>query len=364
MPVKVRTKLIAGFMLLGLLPISMPLLAEPPGDKDWAAFNNAVLEEHILPRYANLTAKSETLKATTAAFCANPGDETLAEARKDMVHVMMAWQAVQHVGFGPVTWLMRDFGMQFWPDKKGIGAKQLRQTLKLTDATFDEAFFHDASVSLKGLPAMERLIFNDTILDELAVNPTICALSEGIAQNIHRMARGIEEDWRQVAQEIRQADYENGDFEDTADVATQILKSLVEPLEAIRDDKISRALGESAQQARWKKSEFWRSRQSVNSLRVNVQALQHLYMGWDDHSVLSLLQKSGADELAIAISDQFKFINIKLADIHEPSPDQITEEQYTQLSELAEMLRMLQKTLEQAMAPLDIHLGFNSRDGD
>ena len=363
-PVMLKTKLQAGILALSILPVSLPSFADHPSEKDWAAFNNASLEEHILPRYVNLTAKSETLKSSTEAFCANPGDETLSDAQKDTVRVMMAWQAIEHVGFGPVTWLMRDFGMQFWPDRKGIGAKQLRQALKLKDTAFDETFFLNASVSLQGLPALERLLFDNEVLNKLADNPAVCQLSEGIAQNIHRVARGIEADWRQVAEEIRNAEYEEGEFEDTFDVATQILKSLVEPIEAIRDDKISRALGDSVQKARWKKSEFWRSGQSVNSLRVNVQALQHLYMGWDDHSVLSLLHKSEADELAIAIADQFKFINITLADLHEPSPDQITEEQYTKLTELAEQLRLLQKTLEQAMTPLDIHLGFNSRDGD
>ncbi len=333
-------------------------------EEDWATFNQHTVTQHIIPRYKNLEEKAETLVVSVDAFCETPGEDTLASARKYAIHAMMAWQAIQHVQFGPVTHLMRNFSLEYWPDKKGIGAKQLRAALQDKEAAFDESYFADASVSLKGFPALEKVLFSDTVVEDLTANSTICAFITGMVRNMHQMTTSIASDWTAAAASIDNAGVTSEDYEDVTDASTQILKSLIEPVAFIREDKLIAVLGDSPASTRWKRSEFWRSRQSVNSLRVNMQGLQHLYSGWDQYSVRMLLQKSGDEALAAKLDEDFKSISLMLAEMHEPLLEQITDEEYASLAAMAEALYTLQQDLEKALDILDINTGFNSRDGD
>lgn len=351
-------------LLLTLAVCLRPAMAEAPAEEDWHAFNRAAIHQHAVPRYENLSEKAGAMRVAVQAFCDQPGQKGLDQARKATVHAIMAWQAIQHVQFGPVTYLMRNFGLQYWPDKKGIGARQLRQALKLTDTSFDPAYFNDASASVKGFPALEKLLFDAKVLEKNTENPAVCALATGIADNIFRMSSDIEKEWTQAAEDIEGAGEESEEYEMAVDASTQFLKALVEPVEMLRDDKLNRVLGESAEKTRWKRSEFWRSRQSLNALRVNVQSLQHLYSGWDDHSVADILQRAGGEALAAQIEESFKSIAISLSDAHEPPIDAITPEFHAKLTAISELLRLLQHQLLEAMQVLNIQLGFNSRDGD
>ncbi len=146
------------------------------------------------------------------------------------------------------------------------------------------------------------------------------------------------------------------------------MKSLVEPIEAIRDTKLLAVLGHSYQQTRPMRAESWRSGQSIANLRANIAAAYALYLGGSTHpdaGLAAILQAHGGGDLDAEIQRLFREVQTTLAQ----QPDALTRaldtlEGYNTLLILTNSLKDLEQALSSAMQLLDIQLGFNSRDGD
>lgn len=347
--------------LLACVP-AMPSLAAPT-EEDWAQWNQAVVAQHIVPRYQQLAENTAQLADAVSSHCSAPSKASLQGVQQGFKTTLQRWQGIQHVQFGPVTTLMRNHSLQFWPDRKNIAARQLKEVLQAENRTYDAAFFHAASISIKGFPALERLLFSSEQGALLSAVSVECAYSVALSQHIAEDARAINQDWQQEAQLIATAG-EQDDYESHAEAATELLKSLVEPLEAIRDNKLLKPLGDSASKVRWQKSESWRSGQSLANVQSNLDALTELYQGTTPVSVADLLVLADADALAKEISARFELAHEMLANVPAFTGTQVPAAARKPLLELAETLKGLQQALEEAMSVLDIQLGFNSRDGD
>ncbi|SIS40699.1 imelysin family protein [Neptunomonas antarctica] len=354
--------------------------SQAPTEAQWHTLNSAIIEQHVMPRYQLLADNSATLEKQVQQLCDAPSLETLSVARTGFNAAQASWQGVQHIQFGPVTLLMRNYSLQYWPDKKNIGAKQLSAALASktlaskdpasTDQRFDEEFFRAASISVKGFPALERLLFTNKHLIDTA-DTAECSLAHAIARHISDTAASIHTEWTEETRLISAAGENNMTNDDSipayetpSEAATEFMKSLVEPVDALRDTKLLSPLGASAAQSRWKKSESWRSEQSINNIRQNVIALHELYSGTQPLSVKTLLVASGDSVSAQLIESEFKTISEQLAALPAITDLKITAAIRQQLLQTTEHLLVLQNTLEQAMQTLNIQLGFNSRDGD
>lgn len=330
-----------------------------PHSPDWPRFNHHAVQQHVLPRYDQLDQAAAALAQSSADLCLTPSDQTLQQAREDWQQSMQAWQGIQHVQFGPVQFLMRNFGLQFWPDRKNIGARQLRQALA-SDQPYDAEFFRHASVSIQGFPALERLLFADNTLDQLQ-HGRHCELTQAIAGHVAQISHAIHSEWQAQAPDEFPT---KQDADTAAELAVELLASLVEPIEAIRDSKLLKPMGESAAVARPKLLESHRSGYSLANIRSNLTALDDLYQGTEP-SVDELLKQAGAAKLAAAIRTRFATIERKLSQITSPLKIAITQPApHAELVEVAAELKQLSEQLDSAMDVLDIQLGFNSRDGD
>ncbi|PID42801.1 MAG: hypothetical protein CSA52_00865 [Gammaproteobacteria bacterium] len=341
--------------------------AQTVPEDQWRTLNRAVIDQHIMPRYQNLAEKSALLEQQTERFCHTPDRANLNSARASFKAALKSWQGVQHIQFGPVTLLMRNYSLQYWPDKKNTGGRQLKAALKLENPVFDEEFFRSASVSLKGFPALERLLFGKTV--SVRENKLACSLATAIARNIHTMSRSIREEWKEEARQIELAGKPHDGaayqvYETPSEAATELMKSLVEPVEAIRDNKILRPLSKTIEKSRWSKSESWRSGQSIENIRQNLAALHELYSGTSPVSVKALLEAAGDKSNAQAIEEQFRLIRNEIDTASPVTGPTLTEAGYRTLSHIARQLKILDKRLALAMQTLNIRLGFNSRDGD
>ncbi|MDO6461521.1 imelysin family protein [Granulosicoccaceae sp. 1_MG-2023] len=345
------------------LVMSAGVLNAAPSDEAWSVWNEAAIDQHVIPRYQTLAEQSAAMQSAVAGYCKAPDADSLSGARDAYVEAMLAWQGIQHVNFGTVLYLMRDSAMQFWPDRKNVGRRQLRAALSYSGGAYDEEYFRDASISVKGFPALESLLFDEAIADKREKFPRYCELMTAIAGNIAQMTDSIAVQWDDARSQYTDAGH-NTFFEEPADASAQILKSLVEPLEVLRDTKILRALDESAAESNWKRSESWRSGISVANLSANVAALEALYQGTKPLSVKGLLEAQDQTALAVAISDQFAQIRAHLKTIAEPQAGPLSEAQWQDLNALAGQIRDLNEQLDEAMLALGINLGFNSRDGD
>ncbi len=328
-------------------------------ETDWSRFNHQVVQQHVLPRYAQLDSAATSLSSASNTLCQAPSEQTLQATRDAWHDAMQAWQGIQHVQFGPVQFLMRNFGLEFWPDRKNIGARQLRQALA-SDQPYDAEFFRQASVSIQGFPALERLLFADNALEQLQQGRS-CELTQAIAGHVAQMSHAIHQEWQAQADSDFSADQEE---EWAAEQAVDLMASLVEPIEAVRDSKLLKPMGDTAQAARPKLLESHRSSSSLANIRSNLAALSELYQGTEP-SVDSLLQQADAADLAQAIRLSFSQLDQALNQIQAPLKTALTRpESHAQLTSIAAQLKQLGEQLDTAMGALDIQLGFNSRDGD
>lgn len=365
------------FLLATLLIVGAGALhaadAQPaePSEAQWRLLNNMLVKQHIVPRYEALQLASTDLEMRSKALCVAADTTRLAQTRLAFHQTMDAWQGVQHIQFGPIENLMRNFSIQFWPDKKNLIGKQLNKLLKEQNPDrLTTDYFYKASIGVKGLPALERLLFGNTNIQAFADNSYRCQLTSAIASYIAENSRATLKEWDSFASTIETAGSTDSYYEDHKEAAVDMLKSLVEPVEVIRDLKILRPLGGVAKEGqqskiRPKRSESWRSERSLQNIQINIAALHQLYSGTDKTSVKQLLAKQGNPVLADEIEQQFIAVQAQLKQIPSPLIRTLQQEgNAAQLYQLSAALKQLHLKLSTAMQPLNIQLGFNSRDGD
>ncbi|WP_432697111.1 imelysin family protein [Marinobacterium sp. YM272] len=352
----------SAFLLAGLIHTSNATAA----DVSWADYNRETVQDDIIPAYGRFAQTTRTLDSATDTLCQSPDAAHLEQVRNAYRESMLAWQGISQVQFGPVQFLMRNYSIQYWPDRKSIGRRQLQSTLEMpADTRFDADFFHEASVSIKGFPALESLLFSDNALDKLAGDGIDCRLSAAIATNLNSMAEGVYSDWQNSAEEILSASSNDDDDEGVSDVpalSVDLMKSLVEPVELIRDTKLLAVLGRNAESTYPHRAESWLSEQSLANIRANLDAAYALYAG-NSAGLKQLLEAQGHAKIAQQIEADFKQLNAQL----EPLGDSLVkalESHYDELKTVAASLRALDDSLNNAMQVLGVQLGFNSRDGD
>lgn len=352
-------------LILVLVPQSQAV-----STSQWQSFNLSTVNQYIIPGYQALSQESAQLLQATQSLCTKPEkpEQALQAARASFHDTMDAWQHIQNIQFGPVQTLMRNYSMQFWPDKKNHVGKDLAQLLSSNDPhALSDTEFHKASVSIKGLPAIERLLFEEPETKALQEKPFHCQTLIRIADYTANSAKASAAEWQQMKSEFAETGTEDSYFEDDIDAATTLLKTLVEPIEVIRDLKLLRPMGSEFGQQKSTRLESWRSERSLRNIRINLESLFQLYSGTatsenDQHKGLSALLDKQTDS---AIRQQFSQIQKQLSEITQPLSQSIeTEAGYKALTALADSLLGLHDLLGNAVAALDIHLGFNSRDGD
>ncbi|WP_067868551.1 imelysin family protein [Neptuniibacter marinus] len=345
--------------------LNAPIAAAEISQERWLKLNQAAVNEHILPSYNALAEKSKTLAMASASLCAAPSEENLRNAEAHFIDTLNAWQGIQHVQFGPIELLMRNFTIQFWPDKKNLTSKQLNIILKNQDpASLEPEFFRTASIAVKGLPAMERILFADDALKQIEENPYRCQFLQSVSDYLVIQTDNTNKEWQEYKQEFSTLISEEGIYENAQEASIDIMKAQVEPLEVIRDLKILRPLGNKGK-AKARRLESWRSKNALQNIQMNIQSLHHLYSGLKDYNLFQLLKEEGANDLADSIEQQFITIETTLGKIPTPLSLHLKEPKVKeQLLLIAQELKQLHESLDKTMPALGLQLGFNSRDGD
>ena len=355
---------------------------DEPQQQTWKAFNINTVKNYVIPAYKNLNTHTQSLNQHIKKLCQSPINtkEKRHQSQLAFHEAMDAWQYIQNIQFGPIQTLMRNYTLQFWPDKKNHVSKHLFQLLNKDQEALTDDAFHKASVSIKGLPAIERFLFDDELNKTLSAKAFNCKVLMRIANYTEQTTQSLVEEWLELATQLENIQQSDGYFEDDIEAATTLLKTLIEPIEVIRDLKLLRPLGSEFGQQKTKRLESWRSQRSLRNIKMNIRSLADFYQGalvdttvgnLNDNLVVnntvkrshlaSILDKKEAEN----IRSQFNVVLEKLDNIATPIEQSInTQAGYKALVNLSEALKVLHELLELAVNNQGIHLGFNSRDGD
>jgi predicted lipoprotein len=338
-------------------------LADPEDPEDriqeWRNFNINTVNDYIIPIYKELNRSAQAMNTSINNLCSNPQNISgaLTIARKDFHQTMDAWQFIQNIQFGPIQILMRNYTLQFWPDKKNHVSKHLAIMLETKDPkTLTDAEFNKASVSIKGLPAIERFLFEEDETKQLNAKSFHCQALMKIGAYTANTSKELVDEWQDMKNQFTNATQIDGYFEDDIEASTTLLKALIEPLEIIRDLKLLRPLGSEFGQQKMKRLESWRSQRSLRNIQINIESLSRFYTG--------LRNILGSKENTL-INEKFNQILIQISIINSPIETSIeTKIGFKEIKHLSDSLKTLHALLENAVSNQGIHLGFNSRDGD
>jgi len=326
-------------------------------DEDWTAINIVVTDELVIPAYQNLESRSLELISATESFCFDLSVPNLDLLKNAYQQSMSAWQAIQHIQFGPITYFNWNYRMQYWPDDRGTSGRQLSSLIASEDETLlvSDSFARQ-SVGVQGLPALERILYNDDALIEFQNNNYLCLLSGTIARNINEISSGVSQRWQDEFRALVLDPVTGGVYENAEDLSIDFLKSLQEAIAKIRDQKLAPALGESLASSRIRAAESWRSEKSLANIKNNLSNLESLF---------SAYTVAFHEEDVTAVTEVFADLVMTLSTFPDSMSIVLTNEgQYNQVQALHSEVEALHEALETALKNTDLYLGFNSLDGD
>tara|TARA_R110002126_G_scaffold9930_14_gene44619 strand:- start:243 stop:1298 length:1056 start_codon:yes stop_codon:yes gene_type:complete len=344
--------------LLTLLALPHPAQATP----DFEKLNSALTDSFVIPGYAKLAAKTTALSGVTKRHCAAPTPASLQDVKRGFADAMTAWQEIAIISFGPITENARAARVQFWPDKRGTAARQIRRVLlKKEKSLLAPGGLTGKSVALQNLTTFERL------LTSAPDAPFPCGLMAAIAAFQADQARATLEDWRKPGgfrQSVVTAKQGNRHFTAATGPATAFLKSIATLLDIVIRYKLETPLGDSIGNAAPKSAETWRTGLSRRNIAANLDAIAALFTipgGFTDR-----MAEQNSRALAEAIVRLLGDAAGRTRELNLPLSEAVTDAD--ERKKVQEILRNLQDIRilirESVVNTLNLPIGFNSLDGD
>lgn len=341
-----------------------PAMAQPaePVQVLTAAVNSV-----IRPAMAQFRNRASGLDTAMGALCALPSANTLEIARQQFGLVARAYGAVEWLRIGPLMEENRAERLLFWPDRRGIGLRQVQAILAEGDATAtDVATLRDKSVAVQGLGALEFVLFG-TAAETLGVAEGAfrCRYGQAIAGNVSAMAEELAMAWYGkdgIADHLTQPQPEHADYRSETEAMEALVGLVSHGLEGVRDTRINPFIAQGDAAAKPKQALFWRSGLTMAMIEANIASLEKLV------AVSGMARAVGEDQQGLDNSIAFEFRNAHraLGLITLPVEQAVADEkQAFALSYLVIVTQSLQAMVgEQLSAALGLSVGFSSLDGD
>ncbi|MQX37819.1 imelysin family protein [Roseospira navarrensis] len=336
------------------------VLAGPAFADDRAPSTGAALADHLQPRHAALREAAAALETAAADACAAPSPQALATLREHLSATWAAWGALEHVAYGPIEQYNRRFRLAFWPDPRGVVARDLAEVLaEEPEDLLAPNGFTFASVAVQGLPALDRLTHGRQAeaLDGAGYR---CRLLVGVAGNVATIAADLDAAWR-VDDGAWPAAFrdpaEAAMVRDAGQLAGIVLTGMSSQLRAMRDRRLLPVLEDEAAA----------TDDAAGSDRTPVVVAASLDGMAEAFSVLFRPPLETVDpELAGLMTRAFAQTRDTASGLTAPLSAAVGDpDGRAAVERLATQLQALNQLLVERVAPaLDLSVGFNSLDGD
>lgn len=241
----------------------------------------AAVEGFVKPAYAAFHTSTAALNSSVGALCATPSPAALDAARAAFAETTRTWSEVEIIRIGPVTEENRLERILYWPDRKGIGLKQVQAAIAERDASVtDTARLVGKSVAMQGLGALEFLLFG-TGSDGLATGEAFrCSYGAAISGNLDTIAGRIEQAWdgpTGFGASWANPSSSNAFYRTEGEALTDLLEVFVNGLELVHDQRVNSFLGETEKADKPKQALFWRLRGTAKALGGNMAGMKALF---------------------------------------------------------------------------------------
>lgn len=345
-------------------------------EQDLMALIGAMTEYQTVPAYKAFAASAADLSGAVGAACAD-GAATEAERvalRTPYRAAFVAWQAVQHLRFGPVMDEDRFHRIEYWPDPKGLGGRHLRSLLTEAEPETLKGIvpgtgFTGGSIAVQGFPALERLLWDDSP-DGTAARR--CQVMVATAETLKTMSADTVAGWTGpdgYRATLMNPGAANPLYRTPVEAMKAVYGSVTTLLQAMTDMKLSGPMGSGPDRARVERGEAWRADLTLDALRANARAAHAAYFGTGSEPVTlrSLVrQHPESEEVDAAVSHGLNEAVRLLDDVKGSWRETLESPQgYRTLFLIRSNLQTVRTTMESDVnGILGLGIGFNSLDGD
>jgi predicted lipoprotein len=335
-----------------------------------ADLGQRLADAYIRPATAAFTARSTALQGRLAQWCAAgapAGDRGQVDA--DFHRLLAAWARVEFLRFGPLVHDNRFERIFFWPDPRGLVARQLGAALKAADpAALVPGALRSRSVAVQGLPAIEQLLFGEgaqAVSDGTPASRYRCDLAAATAANVRDIATELQRDWSAsggAGRDFAAPAAGNALYRSADEVAAEAFKALATGVKFLREAKLAPMMGATPAEARAQRGAFWRSNATARYLAAGAGGLGDFYAAARLADSYAPAERSADESFLAEVGRAQSHLQAVAA---MPLEDALTgtERRHVVLAQL--MADNLRNMIDEVIAPaFGVTLGFNALDGD
>lgn len=323
----------------------------------------------IVPLYADLETRAQTLQTALDALCAAPSQAALDGARTAWSDAREPLKRAEVFNFGPYSRPEYRIGPQIdsWPARP-----EVVEELLASDDAVDAAAIAQLGVWQKGLPVIEYLLYppEGDAVAQLS-DARRCEYLQSVGTELVSRADEIRTAWApeggDFAGQLSGAGRTSAAFRTLRDAFGEIVNRMGFTVENVRRDKLGAPLGQSGNgspQPDAAESRF--SGRSVQDIEDNLVGLELLYFGDATRNVQGVTRyatergHSFDAEMTAALAaarSALNAIDMPLTAAVSSEPDRVQEAS----NRLGELQNLLQVDM---ISALGLTLSFNDNDGD
>ena len=358
-----RRRLFLPALLISLAAVASPCAAAPVKASDVVG---AAIDGFVRPAYKELHARAADLGKAVTALCETPSLVTLEAARARFSDTLTAWSTVEIITFGPIREENRLERVLFWPDRKGIGLKQVQAALAGKDETAaDVATLAGKSVAMQGLGALEFILYGTGAEALVAGDAYRCRYGAAVTANIETIAAKVSAAWEDkngFAALWADPGPDNAVYRSGNEAVTELVSVFINELEMVRDVRLKGFLGATAEADKPKQAIYWRSHNTAASLAANLDGVDRLFAVSKIGDALSPETRWMADSTRIQLANGIADARAVTGPIDEALADPARREKLEHFALVTSSLSALIGT--RMTAEFGLTAGFSSLDGD
>ncbi len=324
------------------------------------------VDDVIRPGYRNAQQSAARLTTAMKDLCDNGTQQTLDKAKSAFDDTIRYWSIIEIVQTGPVIQDNLFEHILFYPDRKGVGLKQVQALIAKADpkdTTVDA--IAGKSVALQGLTALEYVLYG-TGSEDLTTqkNGFRCQYGAAVAGNIQREAGEVVAAWEKpdgVQASWKHPGPQSEDFMDAKEAVTALLGILVHGAETVRDQRLEQFYKGKDNTPRPRMAIYWRSKNTWKSMTANLEGLRTL---WQKAGMADLLPPD-SKPVADAIDASFKSL---LETVPKLNPDIEVATSDAEKAKLDALLassrELITKISDDYGSAVGLSAGFSFSDGD
>jgi predicted lipoprotein len=352
---------------------ALPVLAQQAAPAD--TMNEAMVpdvmrkavDDVIRPGYRNMHQSASRLTVSMKDLCDAPSADTLSQAKTAFADTIRNWSMIEIVQTGPVLDKNRFEHILFFPDRKGIGMKQVQALIaKGDDKDATTEAVSTKSVALQSLTALEYVLYGNGA-ETLSTDRQgfRCRYGAAIAENIRIVSDEISAEWDKpdgIQKAWKNPGKDSEAFEDNKEAITALLGVLVHGAANIRDQRLESFYKGDVNAVHPKMAIYWRSGNSFTSITANLEGLQAL---WTKAGMADLLP-AGNRETAGKIDTLLTQLIATASTVNSDVPAALSDDgQRTKIDVLLAGTRDLTTDFSDGFgAAIGLKAGFSFADGD